>query len=717
MMVKTHKKTLALLLLAALVYAGLVIVLALPLLGHHGIPEELRVNTASISQGKVGQALHLTVEGTGFDNETNFMLVLDSGNQQAIVYSTETFGATDTILRNGQVLYLGNRGRVVHQYDIGKPDRPRFQYSFSMTGKPTALALSNGTPWVASGYGEIGTLGSPHRMVETITDLATDEEGILYAAAANHGLIVFRPRAENTPVKIGSLDLPGAALSIAVAEHLAYVSSAKVGLHVCDISDPENPRLISTLPWSGDNQSLTVKDNLLLLGSTDQLAIIDVRNPRLPRVLAQMPLAKIKDIVINENLALLAADNSGLVAVDITDPSNPFISGHLTPGDTIRCLTVNGDLAYLGTENAGLLVVDLKRLSHHPDWRPEPLELPRSRTSMSKALRIYGPRLPEEIIAQVESQLPRNCDETDTAKIGPITYLASDCGLVIIDQKEPPHVEVLQQPLAAASKIELAGTTAYVSGSRGINISTALKPTIKGNRPGLQIFDVSDPSQPRAKGFIETADMILKMRIRKDRAYLAVKEKGVLIVDLNDLDHPQVMGIADLPWPEQSFAGYLDIYLSGDVLYIANGRAGLHVFDVSNPHHPQRVSAFNTTGGWVNRLAGDKKQLFAYNFNNDLQIYDLTRSKFPRLTGTLDRFSNVSHIDIRGNTLQLELLKGNGIARALPLTAEDINRHGSTLVDLKFAAPVFPGDYMLYAFNQKGRQQLPGLIRIESAQK
>lgn len=716
---KMHKKTLTFILLAALVYGGGMILLALPLLSHHGIPQELQIDAVSSNRGKVGQPLHLNVTGTGFDQETRFMLVLDSGNQQAIISATETSRGTHTMLRDGDTLYLGSQERKIYQYDISQPDQPKYQTNYSMFGKPTALIQLNGAIWAASGLGELSLLGEiDDRPVDTITELAADARGNLYATAALQGLVVLRPDPQNIHAReIGSLELPGSTLSIAIADHLAYISSARAGLHICDISNAEHPRLISTLPWPGSNQSLTIKENLVFLSSTTELVIIDVQNPQQPHVLSHLPLAASYDMEIHDNLLLLAAGNCGLLAVDITDPAHPFISGHLTPGDMIRCLSVDGDRAYLGTDKAGLLVVDLKELGHHPAWRPNLIISPGTTTTVSSALQLYGKNLPAEVLGRALSQIPLECRKYDTTAIDSTTYLATDCGLIIINPNQPDPIEIVQEPLASAKEIQQVGTTAYISGTKQSTFDHPLKPVSIETGPGLQVFDVSDPTHPRARGFVETDDIILKMRIQENRAYLAVKKQGVLIVDLSDPDHPQVMGVAKLAWPEQNFANYLDIYLNGDVLYIANGRAGLHVFNVSNPRQPQHIAAINTPGGWINHLAGDKAQLFAYNFNNDLQRYDITEPESPRLTGTLDRFANMRDISIHENTLRIEFTGSFGLNRALPLPAEAVDLHGSTEADLNFSAPVFAGDYLLYAFNQQGRQQWPGLIHIEADQK
>ncbi|WP_432823376.1 LVIVD repeat-containing protein, partial [Trichloromonas sp.] len=491
---KIRKRTLAIILLAVVAYLGMVIGLALPLISRYSMHEELQLIAVSSSRNKVGQPVHLTVEGAGFGKKTNFMLSLDSGNQQAIVYDSETSWPIDTILKIGSTLYLGDRDRKVHRFDISRPDRPEYQISYSLGDRPTALAEIDGSPWAASGYGEIGPLGErAARPVETIVDFTGDAEGVLYAAAARQGLVVFRQK-NGTAVKIGALALPGSALSIAVAGNTAYVASVRGGLHICDISSPETPRLLSTLPLAGNNQALAVKDTRVFLSSADQFTVIDVQNRLQPRVLAQLPLTKANAIVIHNNLALLAAGSAGLLAVDISDPARPFLAGHLTPGDVIRCLAVAGDRAYLGTGSAGLLVVDLNRLSLNPEWRPGPLHAPKSKVELTKALRRHATSLWGELAAQAEIQLPPGCYAADAARIGPATYLATDCGLLILDRDQPGRLQVRQQPLAFAGEIAVDGSTAYVSGGRQ---STELKPASKESNPGLQVFDVSEPAQPR----------------------------------------------------------------------------------------------------------------------------------------------------------------------------------------------------------------------------
>ncbi|MEJ2200863.1 MAG: hypothetical protein P8X63_07590, partial [Desulfuromonadaceae bacterium] len=705
-----------------ILYGLLATLLAMPLLRRHGIQEELHIDSLSALSGQVGQPLQLTVDGSGFDRQTSFFLALDSGNQQAVINRTETTGDISCILRDENRLYLGSRNKEILLYDISQPRQPAYvNIACSMSNYPMALALSNGTPLAASGFGEFilvnqpDTSGYKSRLATTFTGLASDARGLVYATTAKEGLLVCRPTPlGGAPEKIATLELPGSTQSVAVTGHLACISSNNVGLHICDISDPTRPRLLATLPCPGSNISVAARDRLAFLSSSDRFLVISLEQPEQPRVLAQLPVYQAAHMVIHDQLALLATGSSGLQAIDISDPAHPVIVGHLITGEAILCLSVNSNLAYLGTDNASLLVVDLNLIRQHPAWHPGPVLPSQVKATVDQVLQTRGEMLPEELRA--EKSLSDSW--SDAAQTGQVSYLTSDSGLTIVDGDVPSLSRVLHTPLASTYRIELVDQTAYICGRKMSSLDQRRQPSGRENQHGLQIFDISDPLRPRAQGFLPSDDWISKMIIREKLAYLAVKGTGVMIVDLEDREQPRALGLVDLPWPEQAFANYKDIYLNGNMLYVANGRVGLQVFDVGVPSRPRRVASFNLPEGWINFLAGNGKQLFVYNFNNELQIYDIEKNPlFPRLIGTLIRFTRLRNIEVRGDRLQIEFPQNFGITQALPLFAEKVELRGSNRAALTCPAPVFPGNYFLYARNARGQKKFPGSIRIAASQK
>ena len=101
-------KTLMIILSLATGYVALVAILAMPLFGRYHPPEELQLDKADIHRGATGTPLSLTIDGTGFDENTRYSLVLDSGNQEAVIDRIDTFGPVGSILRSGRTLYSYN---------------------------------------------------------------------------------------------------------------------------------------------------------------------------------------------------------------------------------------------------------------------------------------------------------------------------------------------------------------------------------------------------------------------------------------------------------------------------------------------------------------------------------------------------------------------------------------------------------------------------------
>lgn len=701
-------------------YAALVAILAMPLLGQSRRSEPLRLDQTDLRQGILGQPLTLTLDGSGFDDETRFSLILDSGNQQAIVDRIETFGSVYTILRDGSALYLGIRARRVHQFALPNADHPEFLRKYSLPDHPTSLLRHRGQVWVATGAGKVARLDrsdqpSPPRLCGVIAQIATDEDGTLYVAAGKQGLMIFRPPTDQVnPKPLGVLKLPGTILNVLVAGKLALLGGIRTGLHLCDLRDPSAPKRLATLPLTEIIQDIALRDHLAILATTEGLVVVDIADPRHPSVLSRLPLGKLYKVAIEGNRALVAAGAGGLLVVDLARPEQPRITGHLTPGDSVHCLTVNGERAYLGTENAGLLVVDLKRLHGHPEWRPRPNPVPYPITLGARHAPLTDNQL-ATLTTAVKRRLPANCDIQSLACDATTAYFGAECGLAIASLRNPEKVRLLRQPLTCVGGIWLSGATAYVAGAKPSGPPDNLhKPSAV---KGLQIFDLGDPRQPRAQGFIKTDHPVQQVLIDRDRAYLVMSKRGITMVDIGDPTRPRPLGTIELPWPERHFANYHRIYLRDDVLYIACGRAGLQIFDVGDPTAPRCLGAINTPGGWITRLAGQNDQLFIQNFNNDLQLYDIGAPRSPRLTGTLDRFSGTQAIDIHDGKLRMSFSSNLRTERALPLVAEKVDPRSSAQVELVFPAPAFAGDYRLYAFNRQGRQRLPGVIHIAADQK
>ncbi|PJF33969.1 MAG: hypothetical protein CUN57_00755, partial [Phototrophicales bacterium] len=65
---------------------------------------------------------------------------------------------------------------------------------------------------------------------------------------------------------------------------------------------------------------------------------------------------------------------------------------------------------------------------------------------------------------------------------------------------------------------------------------------------------------------------------------------GLEIIDVSDPTSPQQVGV----FAEATSAA--DVYVSGNLAYVADRGNGLQIIDVSDPASPQEVASFNTRG-------------------------------------------------------------------------------------------------------------------------
>ncbi|MDX9708325.1 MAG: hypothetical protein RBT64_02120 [Trichloromonas sp.] len=704
---------------ALAVYVGLTVVLALPLLGLREPAEDLRLDAIDHRRGEVGKPLPLQVKGAGFDGDTRFTLVLDSGNQQAIVQRIPTFALVHTLLKDGQNIYLGTADRRLWRIGLNRPEIPHEQQHWSLSSLTTALLKTGETLWAANGQGVLSRISSDgqirqSRKTNNIIDLAEGPENTLLVAAGKQGLLVFpADQAIDIPSPTGALPFPGAALAVTCSGHLVFVGTVKSGLYICDLTDPANPRLLAQHPLPGFVQNITLHGPLALVATSAGLSIVDVQNPHQPQTLKNFALGKVFQVLAEGDRAYLAMGTLGLLQIDIRDPLTPQITGHLTPGDSVRRFALDGERAYLGTDGGELLVVDLGRLAGHPDWRPAAQKsIPPFRPS-SIGIELSDEEL-ENFLTRSREQLPSNCSVNELAYNANALYLATDCGLASLPRGESAELQRPQQTLATVTGLWLTEKTLYAYGEKTALESASVSVP---RQYGVEIFSLEAPRHPQSIGFIATPDAVTQLQHRDDRLYLTVAQQGVRIYDVHDPRRSQALGAIQLPWPEQAFADAQHFHLGNELLYLATGRSGLQVFDVSDSNRPQRIGALNVPGGRLIRIGGAGDHLFVYNQTGDLQLYDIANPRKPLLIGSLDRIAGLQTLEIAGKKLSLSFGGYSKIERALPLAAEKLDLKSSAHAELVFSPPVFPGDYRLYAFDVRGRQVLADLIRVEEPQK
>jgi hypothetical protein len=116
---------------------------------------------------------------------------------------------------------------------------------------------------------------------------------------------------------------------------------------------------------------------------------------------------------------------------------------------------------------------------------------------------------------------------------------------------------------------------------------------------GLNIIDVSDPSDPFEVGFCDTRSATgpSDLWIQDTFAYVADSDSGLCIINIASPFSPSEIGICDTP------GSAYDVFVQDTLAYVTEGNDGLHIMNVSNPSDPIEIGSYDTPswaeGVWV----------------------------------------------------------------------------------------------------------------------
>jgi hypothetical protein len=218
-------------------------------------------------------------------------------------------------------------------------------------------------------------------------------------------------------------------------------------------------------------------------------------------------------------------------------------------------------------------------------------------------------------------------------------YVAISSGLQIIDISDPsnPRFKGSYKTHFHTWGITISDNYAYL-----VNCCGAL-----GHRyepDGLLIIDISNPSNPQFKGSYKTPDGLFILAISGNYAYLASYISGLLqIVDISDPINPTFKGSYDMPSHTT-----IGIAISGNYAYVVNENLGLQIIDVSDPTNPKFKGSYNTPNG-VRVVTISGNYAYVIGSDLDLQIIDITDPENLTFKGSCDTPDSAGMIAISGN--------------------------------------------------------------------
>jgi len=541
--------------------------------------------------------------------------------------------SVQSVTADGGFLYAIDQQHTLHLLDlsiphapvlIGTADAPVFPHDLTFDGA-IAYAISSGAGGGFAAY-DFTNPFSPellrlHPTLDTSSALSIDN-GHAYLADGAAGLRRFDLSDPADPAELDAIAFDGLVVDVEAHGGTAYVSTvfgATRTIHIVDVTDPQIPRSINTIPIDGGG-GIERSGSMLYLAEGDAgLRVIDVSDPLNPATIGQTPTpGEIGGLTITPERWLIASvepdpdqDHRELVLIDAAAITAPVVADRLSPPAMAQQARFKSGLAFVANGFPSLQVFDV---AEH-----------------GAISGVGASHTSEQGVA--------------VALEGDLAYVAHELdGMVIYDVQDPSAPAVLsvrdESVLNQPTDIAVGGGFAYVSTVHG-----------QFNNSGrLVVLDVSNPSGPFfVNTGIDLSGRPGKMQIVGDVLYVALVNRGMDVVDISDPASPDRIGSLN------TVNEIYDLRVAGDLLFAASGFAGLSIVDIRDPTFPLLLRQVDIYPGVDERSSGvrltdDFVFVLAHN-EQTIYTVDIRRLSQPTLVGVQPTRPMPMSIDLEGDTL------------------------------------------------------------------
>ncbi len=201
-------------------------------------------------------------------------------------------------------------------------------------------------------------------------------------------------------------------------------------------------------------------------------------------------------------------------------------------------------------------------------------------------------------------------------------------GLQIIDVSDPTDPVIVEgvDTIGSSYEIFVVGSYAYVADTFS----------------GLQIADVSDPTSPVIVGGVDTIGNAYDVYVEGSYAYVAAGISGLQVVDISDPTDPVIVNGVAMP------SSAWDVYVEGSYAYVADSGSGLQIVDVSDPLNPVIVGDVDTPDNAVGIFV-EGSYAYVADGRSGLQIIDISDPTDPVIVNAVDTPDFAFKVDVEGS--------------------------------------------------------------------
>jgi hypothetical protein len=250
------------------------------------------------------------------------------------------------------------------------------------------------------------------------------------------------------------------------------------------------------------------------------------------------------------------------------------------------------------------------------------------------------------IVGSISSSLIGNA--VDVYIDGDYAYVTNEGeGLKVVNITDPtnPYVIGTYVTNSTAQSVYVDGDYVFIADYKGI----------PQQYKNFLILDVTNPTNPIHLGNCTTnlvvGDAARDVVVVGDTAFVANDQGGVSVVNVADPSNP-------IRIVEKDTAGTaINLAVSGDYVYVADGTKGLVVIDISNTLVPTIAATYNTSISFATNIIVEGNFAYVVDLNNGIVVVNITDPTTPTFAGSWSK-SDVSAANIYGDYLYVTDITG-----------------------------------------------------------
>jgi len=383
----------------------------------------------------------------------------------------------------------------------------------------------------------------------------------------------------------------------AIKGELAFIGNGQL-FQVLDLSDPSSPTIVGEYQTNGYVFDIRLRDSLALCAIGNALLILDITNPQSPQEISQIPVNHhVARVALGDSIAFIAGFPGMLSSIDIRNVAFPTLRGQIAViGEWADVLETHAGYVYYGSSESWLQVYDARNPDTLKDVSAIELLISPLASALQDTLLFVGgyhdqfshllqivsiarPDTGITVGSVVVNEYPRGIAVRDSS-----VYLTLVNGDIVRVNIATPSQPVVTTRWKSEAREQFSYAPRHSAASDSL--------LVVAQYSGLRIANTAVQDSFIESSYFPTGGEIHKIRIRNNHAFIASGRSGLWILDVSDPQHPIPMSNLNLG------STTVDLELADTIVFLMNfaqlsesdTSRGLWIVSISDIENPKPLS-------------------------------------------------------------------------------------------------------------------------------